>query len=176
MSILAQVQDSAQRQDIQVRNSINRHCSPFFSFNRPETPPDDMEEDILFKKESPIDSTPINQVILKDIDHSASANLIVESPEAKIREFPELNSEKKPDFQFPQKEPAAVSVDFDFNSRSDKKSSVKKTNIWGTEEDDVVMGNFLQTDNLFSKPDSQKEIINKANKLESQVNELQQQI
>jgi hypothetical protein len=69
-----------------------------------------------------------------------------------------------------------VSVDFDFNSRSDKKSSVKKTNIWGTEEDDVVMGNFLQTDNLFSKPDSQKEIIDKANKLESQVNELQQQI
>ena len=50
------------------------------------------------------------------------------------------------------------------------------TNIWGTEEDDVVMGNFLQTDNLFSKPDSQKEIIDKANKLESQVNELQQQI
>ena len=73
-------------------------------------------------------------------------------------------------------EPAAVSVNFDFNSRSDKKSSVKKTNIWGTEEDDVVMGNFLQTDNLFSKPDSQKEIIDKANKLESQVNELQQQI
>ena len=69
-----------------------------------------------------------------------------------------------------------MSVDFDFNSRSDKKSSVKKTNIWGTEEDDVVMGNFLQTDNLFSKPDSQKEIIDKANKLESQVNELQQQI
>jgi hypothetical protein len=69
-----------------------------------------------------------------------------------------------------------VSVNFDFNSRSDKKSSVKKTNIWGTEEDDVVMGNFLQTDNLFSKPDSQKEIIDKANKLESQVNELQQQI
>ena len=73
-------------------------------------------------------------------------------------------------------EPAAVSVNFDFNSRSDKKSSVKKTNIWGTEEDDVVMGNFLQTDNLFSKPDSQKEIIDKANKLESQVNELQQQM
>ena len=73
-------------------------------------------------------------------------------------------------------EPAAVSVNFDFNSRSDKKSSVKKTNIWGTEEDDVVMGNFLQTDNLFSKPDSQKEIIDKSNKLESQVNELQQQI
>ena len=73
-------------------------------------------------------------------------------------------------------EPAAVSVNFDFNSRSDKKSSVKKTNIWGTEEDDVVMGNFLQTDNLFSKPDSQKEIIDKANKLESQLNELQQQI
>ncbi len=69
-----------------------------------------------------------------------------------------------------------MSVNFDFNSRSDKKSSVKKTNIWGTEEDDVVMGNFLQTDNLFSKPDSQKEIIDKANKLESQVNELQQQI
>ena len=73
-------------------------------------------------------------------------------------------------------EPAAVSVNFDFNSRSDKKSSIKKTNIWGTEEDDVVMCNFLQTDNLFSKPDSQKEIIDKANKLESQVNELQQQI
>ena len=57
-----------------------------------------MEEANLFTKESPIDSSPINQVILKDIDHSASANLIVESPEAKIREFPELNSEKKPDF------------------------------------------------------------------------------
>ena len=57
-----------------------------------------MEEDNLFTKESPIDSSPINQVILKDIDHSASANLIVESPEAKIREFSELNSEKKPDF------------------------------------------------------------------------------
>lgn len=69
-----------------------------------------------------------------------------------------------------------MSVNFDFNSRSDKKSSVKKTNIWGTEEDDVVMGNFLQSDNLFSKPDSQKEIIDKANKLESQVNELQQQV
>ena len=69
-----------------------------------------------------------------------------------------------------------MSVNFDFNSRSDKKSSVKKTNIWGTEEDDVVMGNFLQTDNLFSKPDSQKELIDKAYKLESQVNELQQQM
>ena len=57
-----------------------------------------MEEDNLFKKESLIDSSPINQVILKERDHSASANLIVESPEAKIREFSELNSEKKPDF------------------------------------------------------------------------------
>ena len=57
-----------------------------------------MEEDNLFTKESPIDSLPINQVILKDIDHSVSANLLVESPEAKIREFSELNSEKKPDF------------------------------------------------------------------------------
>jgi hypothetical protein len=57
-----------------------------------------MEEDNLFKKESPIDSKPISQVILKDIDHSASANLIVESPEAKIREFSEFNSEIKPDF------------------------------------------------------------------------------
>ena len=57
-----------------------------------------MEEDNLFTKEIPIDSSPINQVILKDIDHSASANLIVESPEAKIREFSELNSEQKPDF------------------------------------------------------------------------------
>lgn len=67
-----------------------------------------------------------------------------------------------------------MSVNFDFNSRSDKKSSVKKTNIWGTEEDDVVMDNFLHTENLFSKPDSQKELADKANKLESQVNELQQ--
>ncbi len=48
---------------------------------------------------------------------------------------------------------ASVTVNFDFNEKSDQKSSVKKQNIWGTEEDDLVMGNFLQSDNLFSKND-----------------------
>jgi len=57
-----------------------------------------MEEANLFTKESPNYSLPIDQKILQDIHHSASTNLIIESAEAKISGFPELNSENKTDF------------------------------------------------------------------------------